>query len=270
MLTKGYEELRSGMCSVSLDERNALYYELDERFGKPTCTVPVYGIAADSEKNLSRLMEKLMGEITQRGDCTFAVHLSADDESGIRLLSMLQFGIIAEKGVCASPVAASQVRGLAVCTLEKAEIEAHWPVIWELTESIIQTLRRSPVFYPGTEFTEAVYREFYLDEATHLHAAFSEDGRIVGLIETNDSEDAPVLTGKDLANVGEIVVLPEYRRTGAAELLLSYAGEFERKRGHGRLWVEHGTANPHARYFWDRYFAPYEFEMVREVSVIRA
>lgn len=264
-----YEKLRRGMHVVSLDKGNALYYELNERFGKLTCNVPVYGITADSEKNLSRLMEKLMGEITQRGDCTFTVHLRADDESGIRLLSMLQFGIIAEKGVNASPIPMTPVQGITVRTLEKAEIEAYWPEIWKLTESIIQRLRCSPVFYPGTEFTETVYREFYLDEETHLHASFAGDGRIIGLIETNDSEDAPVLTGRDLANIGEIVVLPEYRRTGAAELLLSNAVEFERKRGHGRLWVEHGTANPNARYFWDLYFEPYEYEMVREVSVNR-
>lgn len=52
----------------------------------------------------------------------------------------------------------------------------------------------------------------------------------------------------------------------SCQLLLA-AGRYEYDRGSRALWVEHGTANPNAVGFWNRYFDSYCYSMVRDISV---
>ena len=49
-----------------------------------------------------------------------------------------------------------------------------------------------------------------------------------------------------------------------AKELLSFTNETLKKKGAKRLWVEHGTANPTARGFWDTYFD--NFTYTREID----
>lgn len=36
------------------------------------------------------------------------------------------------------------------------------------------------------------------------------------------------------------------------------------------MWVEHGTANPNARGFWNKYFDTYRYELIREIKNTRS
>lgn len=36
--------------------------------------------------------------------------------------------------------------------------------------------------------------------------------------------------------------------------------------GYKYMWVEHGTANPNARGFWNKYFTTCHYELVRRVE----
>ena len=38
------------------------------------------------------------------------------------------------------------------------------------------------------------------------------------------------------------------------------------EKGYKCMWVEHGTANPNARGFWNKYFLPYQYELVRTIN----
>lgn len=67
-------------------------------------------------------------------------------------------------------------------------------------------------------------------------------------------------------NVGEAFVLPEYRGKDIAQALLNYVDQDLLQNNYQYAWVEHGTANPNARYFWNKYFATYKYEMVRRIG----
>ena len=66
--------------------------------------------------------------------------------------------------------------------LTKADIFNNWNRIWEHTEEIIKHLQNSPVFYPGNEFTEELYRDFYMSEETEVIVAYDK-AEIIGMIE---------------------------------------------------------------------------------------
>lgn len=105
-----------------------------------------------------------------------------------------------------------------------------------------------------------------MDADTELHVAFDRQNRMIGMVETNQEPDEMIGTQVKSVNIGEIYVLPEYRGSALAKELLKYAGEYERKRGADYLWVEHGTANPNARGFWNKYFETYAYELVRKIE----
>lgn len=113
----------------------------------------------------------------------FSVRLYAYDKEIQRLFSYMQFGIICEKTV-------RQISKLEydsaprVRKMGKDELSKKWNEIWCLLSQLINHLKKSPVFYPGREFTESVYKEFFSDENTTVYIA-EEDNKIVGLIEAN-------------------------------------------------------------------------------------
>lgn len=261
----------AGMEHVLLNNgstcEGVLYYEVHQEGSRQICDTPVFGYYASSEKTLTMLFSMLVERVLRGGDTLFQVRLYAHDMQARTLFSMMQFGYMVEKGVCridwdASDASADDT----IRTLTKAEIEMRWPEIWSLTAAIIRHLQQPPVCYPGREFTEEVYHDFYKDNDTYVHAAFAEDGRMIGIIETNQEADFLVGYALKSVNVGEAYVLPDYRGSGLAHKLLQYAGAYERARGADYLWVEHGTANPNARRFWGKYFKSYQYEMDRLIE----
>ena len=99
---------------------------------------------------------------------------------------------------------------------------------------------------------------------TELIGAF-HNNEMIGMIEWNKENDLLFGGGKS-ANVGEIFVYPTYRGTKLSEELLHMAGKRAKEEGFDYLWVEHGTANPNARGFWNKYFETHQYELVRTIK----
>ena len=262
----------SDMNSICIDngvnEQGILYYSLWKKDGMQTCNVPVYGYYASSEKALSKLFCKLSEEVITNGDAQFQINLYAHDYKALNLFSMMQFGYVYEQGrleITDYPYHFND--GYTIRTLAKDEIEKRWEEIWELTDEIIKHLKQAPVFYPGYEFTEQVYKEFFMDSETNLHIAFSKDNKIIGMIESNGESDMFAFQNTKSVNVGEVYVIPEYRGSSLSRDLLHFVIDYEKQKGAGYLWVGHGTANPNARGFWNKYFKTYQYELVRKIAI---
>lgn len=260
----------AAMKQVRIQEQNAqqgiLYYTCWEANDVKHCMIPVFGYYAENGKMLSKLFQKLADDVVDDKKCEFFVHLYAQDEESIQMFHMLQFCTMAEKSIqriAELDDAPSQT--FDIRALSKADIQESWSEIWIHTNEIIEHLRKSPVFYPGTEFTESVYQQFFLDPATELIAAFSNN-KIIGLIEWNPEAEGLVNASHRSVNVGEAYVVPEYRGTGLSRELLRFAQKRAKQAGAEYMWVEHGTANPNARGFWNHYFQTYQYELVREVQ----
>ena len=261
----------SDMNRVCIDdgvnEQGVIYYSSWNNDGIQICNVPVYGYYASSAKIMSKLFCKLSDEVINNGEVEFRINLYAHDYEALKLFSMMQFGYIYEQGrleITDYPYRFHDA--YTIRTLTKDEIEKHWGEIWGLTDAIIKHLKQAPVFYPGYEFTEQVYKEFFMDSETNLHIAFSKDDKIIGMIESNSESDMFSFQNTKSVNVGEVYVIPEYRGSTLSSDLLHYVMEYERQKGTGYLWVGHGTANPNARGFWNKYFKTYQYELVRKLE----
>lgn len=294
-LSRLYEKYRAELCSL-LGEDTLTYERFAEVFGarlskmnravvddscgqgvmhwfayeegeSRVCVIPAWGWWASSEWALITLFSRISAPLAAEMDTCFQIHLYAGDRQAQRIFAMMQFGYMAETGILKMDLPhPDPLPNVGIRTLSREEITEKWDEIWALTGAILEHLRQAPVFYPCGEFSEEMYRDFFMDKDTHLHGAFDADGRLIGMIETN--AEASQMVGSESANVGEIYVIPEYRGTGLADALLAFAVSFARKQGIEYLWVEHGTANPNARHFWGKYFEACEYEMDRTIPRI--
>ena len=261
------EKLNDMECIMIEDNGNVgiLYYQQWQE-EKCFCSIPVYGYYAEDEKMMCRLFKELASRVVMDNICEFSVNLYSYDAECIQAYHMMQFGNMAEK--CIKKIENERdniVSEFNIKVLTKSDILHNWNRIWELTEGIIKHLQNSPVFYPGNEFTEELYRDFYMSEETEVIVAYDK-AEIIGMIEWN-KEANMLMCGENSVNVGEIYVMPQYRGTKLSEQLLNMAIKRAKEAGHEYMWVEHGTANPNARGFWNKYFETYQYELTRVVNM---
>lgn len=231
------------------------------------CDTPIWGYGAvgkDSMKIMSCLFQYLAENIVLDKKVCFSVRLYAHDEETQKLFSFMQFGIQSEKGIrhIEEIEHTSEYR---IREISKNEMKQKWDEIWGLLSQLISHLRKSPVFYPGNEFTEEVYKEFFTDIETRVFVA-EDKNKIIGLIEANSENMKYLFPNIQSSNVGEIYVEPEYRGKKAAQALLHYLDTNLKADNVEYEWVEHGTANPTARGFWNKYFETYEYEFIRSIE----
>lgn len=256
---------------VYIEQEEVLGYHIfDEsrnELNQICCMTPPWGYGAigkHREYILSRLFQQLAKELCIKEKVHFEIKLYAHDDDIIRLFSYLQFGIQCEEGICSTDKDIIVTTKTEIRELAKQEIEKRWSEIWSLLSSLIRHLKESPVFYPGNEFTEELYKDFFMDSSTQVYIAM-KNNRIIGLIESN-SEQNGFIGDKNISyNVGEVYVIDEYRGQGVAQSLLNHVRNSLKTQGVDYLWVEHGTANPNARGFWNKYFNTYCYTMIRDI-----
>lgn len=256
----GYVYLEENKC------RGYLIYNAWEDGDDLYCSIPEWGCGSDSairEKVISHLFQALAEGTVKEKTVNFSVSMYAHDIEIQRLFSYMEFGIQAETGIRFLKETEKR-NDIKIRRISTEEIEKKWNEIWKLLSQLIDHLKESPVFYPGEEFTEEVYRDFFIDAGTRVYVAENRD-EMIGLIEANEENISLVFSENEAANVGEAFVLPEFRGKGIAQALLNYAEQDLLLNDYRYVWVEHGTANPNARYFWNKYFMTYKYEMVRKI-----
>lgn len=263
------QENFDGMHYVEVDnngKKGFLYYGAWEEDDVFHYIVLPYGYYSEDEKTLVKLFQKWSQDVVKKGKYEFSVNLYAKDTESIRAFNMMQFGNMSEICVKRIENRFTGEDGFDIKALSKETITKNWEEIWSLTEGIIEHLRTAPIFYPGNEFTEEVYKDYFLSDELELIAAYKDD-KIAGIIEWNKDE-FEFLSGKaNSVNVGEVFVCPLYRGTGLSEKLLRYAEKRASEEGYEYMWVEHGTANPNARGFWNKHFSTYRYELVRSIVI---
>lgn len=247
-----------------------LKYYIWQEEGVTHCEIPLLGYGAkkeNEEKYMSLLFQQLAGQIVAAGETIFTVHIYAHDELIKQLFTYMQFGMIAETGIKRITQNGVANTTIEIRTLTKGELTSRWEEVWQLIKCIIDHLKESPIFYKGEEFTEEAYKPYFMDADTNVHIAFDQAQKMIGMIESNQEEKHIIFGNEKSINVGEVYVVPAYRNSGLAEDLLDFAHSYEKQRGALWSWVEHGTANPNARGFWNKYFKTYTYEMIRKIEV---
>lgn len=262
---------QSGILCLE-DEKLVGYLVYSQKWdnnGTLYCIFPFWGYGAVGKsrvKIMSMVFQALAEQLCTVPKVHFEIKVYAHDYEIIQLFSLMQFGIQCEEGLCYDNQDISCKKVADIRELTNDQISKNWNEIWQLLQSLIEHLRNSPIFYPGVEFTENVYQDYLLDDNTRIFVSEIE-GSLVGVITANIEGNSFVTCQTDCCNVGDVYVVPNYRGSMVAQNMLKYLFDVLSNEGIRRFWVEHGTANPNARGFWNKFFDTYAYTMIRDIEM---
>lgn len=136
----------------------------------------------------------------------------------------------------------------------------------ELYRNLINHLRVSPIFYHCNGFLPIEDRfEDFLSEDMRIFAAFYNN-ELVGMIDSEPTDIEFAMTDSKAIGMGDVLIKSNYRGHGLGAALLAFANNRIKESGIDRIFVTHGTINPTARGFWDKYFTNYAYTMTRQID----
>lgn len=232
---------------------------------------PVFGYGIRHERRgkiLSLLFQALAASLCENRVQSFRVSAYAHDAQVLREYSMLSFSMQHMDLVRSAdwPIEADDTGRYSFREVLKPELPRHREVIIRLYRSLINHLRRSPVFYHCSYFLPVENRfDDFLEEGIRVFGVF-EGEALVGMISAEKTDGELSEADPEALGMGDVFILPEHRGQGLSAALLRYAGDRLRESGARRLYVMHGTINPMARGFWDKHFTNYSYSMERSIN----
>lgn len=232
---------------------------------------PIYGYGIrkgyDRAKMISLLFQKASEEMMKEGIGRYHITVYAHDHEALSSYTFNQFGILCTDAIMNIHTEfCKQINDEYEYTeLTKDEIRDYESELLALWHDLVAHLQASPTYYLGAEFTDEVYLDHITSRSTRLFVV-KDKGRIIGILD--GSLDGNNFANHDPAtmNVGDLFIEASYRGQNIAQSLLQYASNVLQTEGYERLWVEHGTTNPNALRFWDRYFERFTLTLTRSID----
>jgi hypothetical protein len=188
-------------------------------------SVPVwgYGVEGGNRRKIISLLFQNFADMIMKLNCkvNFNVKLYAHDSEIISYFSFCQFGILCTDAVRSTSDMIYPVYRVKCKELSKKEIINRKADILKLFHRLIHHLQKSPVFYPGIEFTDEVYMQYILCNTTRMFAAFEGD-EIIGIIDASIDKECFILNNDMIYNVGDIYIDEAYRGKLVAQSLLNF------------------------------------------------
>lgn len=178
-----------------------------------------------------------------------------------------QFGILCTDAIKSidTPFCDTNINILTYYEFAKSNILLHRESLLKLWRNLANHLQASPTYYYGEEFTDDAYWGYINDVNTRLFVA-SDEGDIVGILDASCDGNCFANSDKYTMNVGDLYLKSSYRGKNIAQELLQYVSNVLKNENYKRLWVEHGTTNPNAQRFWDRYFSRFTYTLTRNID----
>ncbi|XMB86070.1 GNAT family N-acetyltransferase [Mycoplasmatota bacterium WC44] len=235
--------------------------------GDKGATSPLYGYGVTGDNRgevIGKLFQKTATELCEKYISSLRVNVYAHDEDVLNMFIMSSFAMNVTEVIrnTSLPIPTKELPEYTFKEMTKDQLLTHRDDVILLYRELINHLRRSPVFYHCKYFLPIEDRfEDFLSDEMRIFCVFYND-KLVGMI---DSEPMNNRTEKS-CRFGDISLNPNHRGLGVAKALLSYANDCVKKDGYTRIYVTHGTINPTARGFWDKYFANYSYTMTRVID----
>jgi GNAT superfamily N-acetyltransferase len=232
---------------------------------------PLWGYGIRHNKRgeiIGKLFQDIATELCEKFTQYLSVYVYAHDTEVLRTYIMSSFhmdmtGVVRDVSL---PIEAETPEKYSFREVGKKELINHKHEIIELYRGLINHLRVSPVFYHGRNFLPIEKRfDDFLKEDMRIFAVF-DGNRLVGMIDSEPIDIGFTTDDAEALGMGDIFIEPAYRGSGIATALLKFANDELKSKGVKRLFVTHGTINPTARAFWDKYFTNFSYSMTRRID----
>jgi len=235
--------------------------------GDKGATSPLYGYGVRGENRgevIGKLFQKTAAELCEKYISSLRVNVYAHDEDVLNMYIMSSFAMDVTEVIrsTSSQIATQELTEYIFKEMTKDQLLNHREEVLSLYRDLINHLRRSPVFYHCKYFLPIEDRfQDFLSNEMRIFTVFHND-KLVGMIDSEPINEK----GEKSLRFGDISLMPSHRGLGVAQSLLSYANECVNKAGYTTIYVTHGTINPTARGFWDKYFNNYSYTLTRKID----
>ena len=234
-------------------------------------TSPIYGYGIRHEnraKVIGHLFQSTAAELCENYAQNFRVSVYAHDMDVLNTYIMSAFSMDTTDVVRNTSVNIPSTNPYTYHFVEmsKTQVLAYQTDVIELYRNLINHLRVSPIFYPCNEFLPIEERyEDFLGEDMRIFAVFDGE-QLIGLVDSEPTDIEFAKTDSKAIGMGDVFIKSSYRGRGLGAALLAYANNRLCESGIDRVFVTHGTINPTARGFWDKYFTNYAYTLARQIN----
>lgn len=245
-------------------------FDINDNGGKGA-TSPLwgYGICGSNRGEIiGKLFQAVAAMSCERYAESLRVSVYAHDLEVLKMYIMSSFAMDVTDVIRGTEeeVAINSAELITFKELTKAELLAYKEEVLNLYRELINHLRQSPVFYHCSYFLPIEKRfDDFISDDMRIFAAFDKD-KFIGMIDSEPSDVTFAIGDRESTGMGDVFVNTAYRGKGIAAELLNFAIGRLRESGIKRIYVTHGTINPTARGFWDKYFSNYSYTMTREID----
>ena len=239
--------------------------------GDKGASSPLYGYGIRSENRatiMGKLFQEVAKELCEKYTQSLRVSIYAHDMKVLHTYIMSAFAMDVTEVIrdIMEPFELIKGKDYIYKELNKVELKFYRSEIMELYRGLINHLRTSPVFYHCRYFLPLEDRfDDFLTDDMRIFAAFDEN-KLIGIIDSEPGRNEFVTGCEDTVCMGDVFLNPAYRGMGIASQMLKYANDKLKESGIKTICVTHGTINPTARGFWDKYFHNYSYTMTRQID----
>lgn len=232
---------------------------------------PLYGYGIRNEdrgKVIGHLFQAAAAEICEKYAQSLRINVYAHDMDVLNMYIMSAFSMDTTEVIRNTSVNIPAVdrKDFIFAELNKSQVLEYRTDVIELYRNLINHLRVSPVFYHCKGFLPIEDRfEDFLSEDMRIFAAF-HNNQLVGMIDSEPTDIEFAQNDTKAIGMGDVFIKSDYRGHGLGTALLAFANSRIRESGIDRVFVTHGTINPTARGFWDKYFVNYAYTMTRRID----
>lgn len=249
----------------------AFSQKFDTGNGIMGATSPLYGYgirSGDRGKVIGHLFQATAAEICEKFAQRLNVNVYAHDTDVLNMYIMSSFSMDTTDVIrnTSTKIPSANKNGYFFTELAKSQVLEYSNDVIELYRNLINHLRVSPIFYPCNEFLpiEDRFKDFLSDDM-RIFAAF-HDNQLIGMIDSEPTDIELAKCDSKAIGMGDVFIKSNYRGRGLGAALLAFANNRIKESGIDRVFVTHGTVNPTARGFWDKYFTNYAYTITREID----
>ena len=241
-------------------------FEVEELFGKcKGIYSPLYGHGGKKEYRsiLYQELYKHVAEIWVRNACmTHALTFFAHDKETIDVWFWQGFGLRCVDAIReAKPIYANNLNII----IRKANI-LDIPALANIHRRHNMYYRNSPVFMPRIDEDPIQDLTEWLEKNNHHLWVAYQDGKPLGYMRIQPSAETFVSEHKDVMNITGAYVIETERKAGIGVMLLGAIQDWLIKNGYTLCGVDFESINTTGSSFWNKYFTPYTYSMVRRTD----
>lgn len=147
--------------------------------------------------------------------------------------------------------------------------KAHLPHIADLCLDDMKHFRKAPTFMVNDdESVEDLMKDFdewLSKDNRHLWIAYDEE-KAIGYMRIQKHGESFISSHPDMMNITGAFVDENYRGKGVSKLLLDNTLSWLKENGYPLCGVDYESINVTGSNFWNKYFKPYTYSMVRYVD----